>query len=431
MSVKDNRADVSEKKEDDGASASKSKKSSSLFTWALALFGTAVGAGILFLPISAGSFGFWPLVIMTVLIGPIVFFFHRTYSRIISVSGETGKDILETVAHLTGRKRGLLVAVLYWFSIYPTVLIYGVSVTNTANSFIVNQLNGPEIARPLIAVACVGVLTAVFTFGKKTVLKVSNALVYPLVISLAAVSVYLIPRWDFASFRSFEPDTSIVAGVLLMLPVLIFSMSHMAAISQLVLDMQRDHADDLDKRVSQVDLVAVAMLVSFTMIFTWSCALAMGAEGLMEADAENLPVLPYFANVTDTPFMAYLAPIVTLCAIATSYFGHMLGTEESFRYMFRAFAPDTAEKVKPQTMSYAIYAFVFVTATAVAILNPSVLDMISIIGGLILAFIVGMLPFLVFATTKHMRKYARKPETILVFCIGVILAGTTIWDLLT
>ncbi|MCQ9334668.1 hypothetical protein NQ042_11375 [Corynebacterium phoceense] len=43
--------------------------------WTITLFGTAVGAGILFLPISAGSFGFIPLLIATLLIGPM------TYSR--------------------------------------------------------------------------------------------------------------------------------------------------------------------------------------------------------------------------------------------------------------------------------------------------------------------------------------------------------------
>ena len=32
--------------------------------WLLSLFGTAVGAGILFLPINLGIGGFWPLVVM-------------------------------------------------------------------------------------------------------------------------------------------------------------------------------------------------------------------------------------------------------------------------------------------------------------------------------------------------------------------------------
>ena len=36
-------------------------KKSFNFTWALSLFGTAVGAGVVFLPINAGMGGFWPL----------------------------------------------------------------------------------------------------------------------------------------------------------------------------------------------------------------------------------------------------------------------------------------------------------------------------------------------------------------------------------
>ena len=31
-------------------------------TWTLGLFGTAIGAGVLFLPINAGIGGFWPLL---------------------------------------------------------------------------------------------------------------------------------------------------------------------------------------------------------------------------------------------------------------------------------------------------------------------------------------------------------------------------------
>jgi serine transporter len=41
--------------------------------WILALFGTAVGAGILFLPISAGIAGILVLLIVTVVSIPTVF----------------------------------------------------------------------------------------------------------------------------------------------------------------------------------------------------------------------------------------------------------------------------------------------------------------------------------------------------------------------
>ena len=42
-------------------------------TWVLSLFGTAVGAGVLFLPINAGMGGFLPLVVMTLLVGPMTY----------------------------------------------------------------------------------------------------------------------------------------------------------------------------------------------------------------------------------------------------------------------------------------------------------------------------------------------------------------------
>ncbi|NAX38308.1 HAAAP family serine/threonine permease, partial [Vibrio sp. V27_P1S3P104] len=41
--------------------------------WLLSLFGTAVGAGILFLPINLGLGGFWPLVILALLAYPMTY----------------------------------------------------------------------------------------------------------------------------------------------------------------------------------------------------------------------------------------------------------------------------------------------------------------------------------------------------------------------
>ena len=142
----------------------------SFMRWVITLFGTGVGAGILFLPINAGSFGFWPLVIATLLIGPMVFFSHRTYARIVSASPVKGLDVLQVITALTGRKRGLASALVYWLGIYPTVLIYAISITNTLDSFIVNQLGGPEVSRWMLATASAGLMTGAYAFGKKLTL---------------------------------------------------------------------------------------------------------------------------------------------------------------------------------------------------------------------------------------------------------------------
>ncbi|MDX7751925.1 HAAAP family serine/threonine permease, partial [Aeromonas caviae] len=51
--------------------------------WVISLFGTAVGAGILFLPINLGLGGIWPLVIVAVLAGPMTFLAHRGLARFV------------------------------------------------------------------------------------------------------------------------------------------------------------------------------------------------------------------------------------------------------------------------------------------------------------------------------------------------------------
>ena len=166
------------------------KRPASNTEWAISLFGTAVGAGILFLPINAGSFGFWPLLVATILIGPMTYFSHRGLARMICASPRQGEDITAVVTDYFGKRAGFIISVVYFCAIFPIVLIYGVSITNTVNSFIVNQLNGPTISRPLLAFLLVGIMTIVFAFGQRMVLAVTQFLVYPLIFCLGALSIY-------------------------------------------------------------------------------------------------------------------------------------------------------------------------------------------------------------------------------------------------
>lgn len=135
-------------------------------------------------------------------------------------------------------------------------------------------------------------------------------------------------------------------SLLLILPVLVFSFSHMAAVSQFALDVQKEKKGDVaetERHVSRIELITAVMLVVFTMFFVWSCTLTLGAEGMDAARAANVPVLSYFANQAEAQFMALITPVVTICAIASSYFGHMLGTEEGAASLVRVVAPDKAK----------------------------------------------------------------------------------------
>ena len=399
--------------------------------WAISLFGTAVGAGILFLPINAGSFGFWPLLVATILIGPMTYFSHRGLARMICASPRQGEDITAVVTDYFGKSAGFIISVVYFCAIFPIVLIYGVSITNTVDSFIVNQLHGPSVPRPLLSFLLVGIMTIVFTFGQRMVLAVTQFLVYPLIFCLGALSIYLIPRWDIASFMEVgNNDWRVVGAVALIIPVLVFSFNHSPAISQFSLAMVAAHGREKSSENASRALALTAILLTvFIMFFVWSCTLTLGADGLAEAREQNLPVLSYLANVTGVPVLAFLSPIIAMIAIISSYFGHVLGATEGGNFLLRSTAPRATAKLSEKQLNSIMHGIIFVCAWIVAIIDPSILGLIEAIGGPFIASILYLLPMYAIHRIDALKQFRGRPSNVFVVITGLIAVGATIWGL--
>lgn len=61
--------------------------------WVLGIYGTAVGSGSLFWPISLGLAGFWPMLILSLLSFPMTYLTYRALARLIQAgSYGNGKD---------------------------------------------------------------------------------------------------------------------------------------------------------------------------------------------------------------------------------------------------------------------------------------------------------------------------------------------------
>lgn len=100
-------------------------------TWTLGLFGTAIGAGVLFFPIRAGFGGLIPILLMLVLAYPIAFYCHRALARLCLSGSNPSGNITETVEEHFGKTGGVVITFLYFFAICPLLWIYGVTITNT------------------------------------------------------------------------------------------------------------------------------------------------------------------------------------------------------------------------------------------------------------------------------------------------------------
>lgn len=391
-------------------------------TWSLSMFGTAVGAGVLFLPIRAGLEGFWPLILIAALVGPMTYYSHRALARFVLSSKRDDADITDVVEEHFGKTAGLLITFFYFFAIYPIVLIYGNAITNTIDSFIVNQLAGPEVPRWLLSGALVAMMMGVMILGRRLMLVATELLVYPLVIILFGMSVYLIPSWSFEALSfSNIPDTgTLLTVVYLTIPMLVFSFNHSPAISSMALAQREAHGENAVAKSDIILKKASLMLLGFVMFFVFSCVLALTPEQLVEAKQQNLPVLSYLANVFESPVISFMGPVVAFLAIFSSFFGHYLGAKEGLAGIVKKASPKTVESLGEKKFNTLLVAFFFFSTWGVAVINPSVLGMIESLGAPFIAAILFLMPMYAIKKVPSMKKYDGALSNIFITVMGII-----------
>lgn len=389
------------------------------FTWCLSLFGTAVGAGVLFLPIKAGAGGFWPLVMLALIAAPMTWFAHKSLARFVLSSKNPEADITDTVEEHFGKTGANLITFAYFFAIYPIVLIYGVGITNTVDSFLVNQMGMASIPRPLLSGALILAMTAGVVFGKELMLKATSAMVYPLVFVLLALSFYLIPEWN-TSMMEVAPDWSAMPTVVwLAIPIIVFSFNHSPIISQFSKEQRKQFGDETVKKTDAITGGAAMMLMGFVMFFVFSVVLSMSPEQLASAKEQNISVLSYLANVHESPLISYLGPLVAFAAITSSYFGHFLGAHEGLVGLFKSRSNASISKIEKASL-----VFIVITTWIVAIVNPSILGMIETMGAPMIAAILFLMPVFAMQKVPAMAKF-KTSAPVQIFTVICGLASIT------
>lgn len=401
-------------------------------SWVLNLFGTAVGAGVLFLPINAGKGGFWPLVIMTLIVGPMTYLAHQGLARFVLSSSKPGSDITEVVEEHFGKTAGKLITLLYFFAIFPILLIYGNGITNTVDSFLVNQLQVASPPRFILAFLLIAGLIGIFLLGEKVVLKVTEWLVYPLVFILFAMSVYLIPEWNLSILSQLPTGSDFVPTLWITIPVLVFAFNHSPAISSFVQSQQREYKafEAAEYHASKTLKGTATVLLFFVMFFVFSCVLALTPEDLVQAKQQNIAILSYLANKFDNPYISYLGPLVASLAITSSFFGHYMGAREGLLGLYlKMKGEQEATNVNRRSLNLFAALFFLVTLWGVAIINPSILGLIESLGGPIIAMILFIMPMYAIKRVPAMKRYEGKFSNVFVVVMGLVAISNIVYSL--
>lgn len=402
--------------------------------WMLGLYGTAIGAGVLFLPINAGIGGLIPLIIMVLLAFPMTFFAHRGLTRFVLSGKNPGENITEVVEEHFGITAGKLITLLYFFAIYPILLIYSVAITNTVESFIIHQMHMRAPPRIFLSLVLLLGLMTIVRFGESLIVKAMSILVYPFVIILMVLALYLIPHWNTSLFENLSSSNigvghSMLMTLWLVIPVMVFSFNHSPIISSFAVAKRQEYGEDAEKKCSTILAYSTIMMVLTVMFFVFSCVLSLSPADLMEAKQQNISILSYLANHFDSPLIEYIAPLIAFIAITKSFLGHYLGAREGFNGIVIKLLRDKGKIVANEKMNRYTALVMLLTTWAVATLNPSILGMIETLGGPIIAMLLFIMPIYAIRKVPAMKKYSGHLSNAFTVALGLIAMSAILYNL--
>ena len=401
--------------------------------WMLGLYGTAIGAGVLFLPINAGIGGLIPLIIMALLAFPMTYYAHRGLCRFVLSGSQPGADITEVVEEHFGVGAGKVITLLYFLAIYPILLVYSVAITNTVESFLTHQLHIKAPPRALLALLLIVGLMTIVRFGKEAIVKTMSLLVFPFVAVLMLLALWLIPNWSSAIFQhaSFSGSgNGLTMTLWLALPVMVFSFNHSPIISAFAVAKRQEYGAEAEAKCSRILAFSHMMMVLTVMFFVFSCVLSLTPANLAEAKAQNISILSYLANHFNTPMMAWMAPIVAMVAITKSFLGHYLGAREGFNGLIIKSLRARGKSLSEAKLNRLTALFMLLTTWLVATWNPSILGMIETLGGPIIAVLLFLMPMYAINKVPAMRRYSGALSNIFVTLIGLISISAIVFSLL-
>ena len=390
--------------------------------WMLNLFGTAIGAGVLYLPITAGSGGIWPLIIMAVLAGPMVLLAHRNLVRFCLSSSNPEGNITSTVREHFGERTGRLLTLAYFLSVYPILLLYAIGITNVAISYMEHQLQMVPPDRSLLSLGLVSLLMLAMHTGETWMLRAVKLMVYPLVFTLIAVSIYLIPQWNSAVFDQPVNLKDSLLTLFITTPLLIFSFNHSPACSVFAHAYQGrlGNSRACHEKTDQVLKRNVFLLLVVILLFVFSCVLSLTPQELLQAREENLPVLSVLAYRSDNMVFSIIAPVIAFLAIASSFFGVYLGALEGLQgFITQQWVRHNIQRPLPHgAVHRGSILFILLTCWVAGYANWDVIDMVEMLVIPVLATILYLMPVYAFYRIKSLKPFRNLILDAFIFLVG-------------
>ncbi|MBL5920948.1 transporter [Lelliottia amnigena] len=398
--------------------------------WSFALYGTAVGAGTLFLPIQLGSAGAIVLLVTALVAYPLTYWPHKALAQFILSSNAKGSEgITRAVTHYYGKKIGNLITTLYFIAFFVVVLIYAVAITNSIIEQLARHLTVDTAVRVMVSLGVVMVLNLIFLTGRHITIKVMGFLVFPLIAYFLFVSLYLTSSWQPSLLTSqMAVNQHTLHQVWISIPVMVFAFSHTPIISTFAVDRREKYGDAAMGKCKKIMKVAYLIICLSVLFFVFSCLLSIPPSYIVAAKEEGVTILSALSMMPSSPaWLGISGIIVAIVAMSKSFLGTYFGVIEGATEIVKSSLNQVGiKKSRAFNRALSIMAASLITFV-VCCINPNAISMIYAISGPLIAIILFIMPtlstYLIPALKPH-RSIGNLITLIVgVLCVSVMFVG--------
>ncbi len=397
--------------------------------WALGLYGTAVGAGTLFLPVEIGTRGPVIFLIMLLLGLPLSLLPHLLLCRVYMREEETATGTLPIFGSFFSGRGEKLMTLFYCVTFFPVTLVYGVALVNAMDNFLTEHLHITSISRGPLSFIVVAALYVVLSKGRDKVVATMSALALPFAASVLLIGVSLIPDWHLSNFTSAitevksTPLSTTMKGIWLTLPLITFSFCCAPMVSPLTSYYREKRAEGESKALFVIRVAYVAIFTSI-IFFVLSCVLSIPHDSFVQAKAQNLNVLSVMKGNGDFSLIYYLAPFIAIIGMTKSFLGVGLSVAETFGQLAASVSGKKAATSK-RVASLVLFLLTF----GIVYANPDVINLIETFCGPLIAVILFLIPaYLIY--TRAALAQLRGVTVFLVVLGGLATLSALLWPLI-
>ncbi len=388
---------------------------------ALMFFGTAIGAGLLYLPVQAGAAGLLLSLIGMIVMYPITYYCQKYFISLMT-NAKDSSSIANTIGEFLGNGVKNFFNIVWICMLLAGLISYGTGLVANLSELLTryNVISFKLTGNVLFIILIMGSLTAFALFSDKLIIRFIEKATIVLICVIGLIAVLFIPYWDFSNLFNYNyTPYTIAKSSFLMAPVLLFAVIYYCAQPSAVAYAKKEYSNrtvkELEPMLQKSTLKASVLLSVFTAIFVFSLGVSLSPESLQYAADKNLSALAVISLSHSgglyVDILVFLGYSMTIIALVTTYYGVQFGLVEGI--VSRLNFMEASEKFKRNLTIIAVNAFY----TVVIIFNFSVLKTLGLIVIPSIALLVFVFPTIIIFKTPKLKKYRT------ISCVIVGLAG--------